>query len=144
MQGVICTFGARIPRMRYIASFGVSDRRIANMSVTRCVICLLRKRDMFAMRTLYHFEGGYSAALITFPFGEGGPLAVDEVNFYHSNTSQPHPSCFASHLPKRGRFITTVSSSSAAKDLGGRRGRRCRNEIRRCRMKSLCDEIAAR
>ena len=34
---------------------------------------------------------------------------MDEVNFYHSNISQPHPSCFASHLPQRGRLIPTVS-----------------------------------
>ena len=52
------------------------------------------------MRTLYLFEGRYSAALITFPSGEGGPLAVDEVKFDYSNISQPHPSCFASHLSR--------------------------------------------
>ena len=58
---------ACIPRMRYIASFGVSDRRIANMSVTRCVICLLRKRDMFAMRTLYLLEGSSRGDSRAFP-----------------------------------------------------------------------------
>ena len=40
------------------------------------------------------------ACLLTFPFGEGGPLAVDEVKFDYSNISQPHPSCFASHLSR--------------------------------------------
>ena len=95
---VICRGDSRIAR----EMFTCGEREITQRGCARYAHSV---RDMFAMRTLYHFEGRYSAALITFPFGEGGPLAVDEVNFYHSNISQPHPSCFASHLPQRGRLI---------------------------------------
>ena len=52
-----------IPRKRYIASFGVSARRIANMhlavrEIERCAFerCPFNGREMFATRKLYHIE----------------------------------------------------------------------------------------